>query len=111
MCRNRFSSQTRLRNGIPRSKLMKTGNRRPGCLPGGDAIFQRLGELLVHELQREAFLEVPHDASLHLTEQDKGVEGWADFRGDGGARLRHVDDAAAHLAAVLEREDGNRVAR
>src|SRR3954466_4483050 len=37
--------------------------------------------------------------------------GGAGFRGDRGARGGEVDDAAGHLAAVLEREHRNRVAR
>ena len=41
-------------------------------LPRGNRVFERVGELLVHELQRKTFLEVSHHPGLDLAEQDKG---------------------------------------
>ena len=35
-----------------------------GGLPRGNAVFQRLGQLLVNELEREAFFEVSHHPGL-----------------------------------------------
>ncbi len=81
------------------------------ALPRGNAVFERLSNLLVDKFEREAFLEVSHDPGLDLAEHDHGFQRRAVFRGDGGARQRHVDDPAGHLGAVLEREQRNRVAR
>ncbi len=39
---------------------------------GGNVAFERFGQLLVHELERKAFLEVSHHPGLDLAGQDKG---------------------------------------
>src|ERR1700722_1141490 len=84
----------------------------PACaLPRADGVFEGLGELLVDEFEREAFFEISHHTGLHLAEQYQRFHRRAFFRGDRSARQRHVDDPAGHLAAVLEREQRNRVAR
>ncbi len=81
------------------------------ALPRGNAVFEGFGELLMHEFERKAFLEVSHYPRLHLAEHDQGFQRRPVFRGDGGAGQRHVDDPAGHLGAVLEREQRDRVAR
>jgi hypothetical protein len=57
----------------------------PNGLPRGNVVFERLGQLLVDEFQREAFFEVSHDSRLDLAEHDKGFQRRPVFRGDGGA--------------------------
>src|SRR5512140_1532210 len=63
------------------------------ALPRGNAVFERLSNLLVDEFEREAFFEVSHHPGLDLAEHHHGFQGRAVFRGDGGARQRHVDDS------------------
>jgi len=40
-----------------------------GALPRGNAVFERFGQLLVHELDREALFEVSHHPGLDLAKQ------------------------------------------
>src|SRR5215211_8588153 len=106
----------RVKGGIAarghRLKVLETwGFGTPGALPRGNRIVERLGHLLVDEFQRKTFLEVSHHAGLHLAKQDQRFQRRAVFRADRGARGGEVDDAAGHLAAVLEYEYRNRVAR
>jgi hypothetical protein len=53
-------------------------------LPRGNAVFERVGHLLVNKLEREAFLEVSHHPGLDLAEHDHGAQRGAVFRGDRG---------------------------
>ncbi len=46
----------------------KGGKKGLRALPRGNRVFERLGQLLVNELERKAFLEVSHHAGLHLAE-------------------------------------------
>src|SRR5205814_10568662 len=66
-------------------RLEKRGLWAAGALPRGNRVFERLGILLVDELQREAFIEISHHARLDLAEHDQRFQRRAVFRGDGGA--------------------------
>jgi hypothetical protein len=66
--------------------IVKRGIRGRHRLPGGDAIFERFGQLLVDELQGKTFLEVSYHPGLHLAEQDQRFQRRAVFRGDGRAQ-------------------------
>jgi hypothetical protein len=67
-------------NAEPAFKARNSEESAPGRLPGGDAIFQRLGQLLVDEFEREAFLEVSHHPGLHLAERHQRFQQGAVFR-------------------------------
>src|SRR5229473_3179309 len=81
------------------------------ALPRGNAVLERLGQLLVDELKGKTFFEVSHHPRLDLAEQDQRFQRRPVFRGDGGAGQRHVDHPAGHLGAVLKRHERDRVAR
>jgi hypothetical protein len=42
-----------------------------GALPRGNALFERLGELLMDEFHGKTFLEITHHPRLHAAEQNQ----------------------------------------
>ena len=85
----------------------KQGFWAAGALPRGNRVFERLADLLVDELEREAFLEVSHHTGLHLAQHDQRFQRRAVFRGDRGARKRDVDDlAVVSMPAVVKNDRG-----
>ncbi len=63
------------------------------------------------ELDREAFLKVADDARLDTAEGDGFADQRLDLGGKRRARQRQVDNPAGQRAAVVEFQDGRRVAR
>ena len=53
----------------------------------GDRFLERIGELLVHELEGKTFLEIAHHARLHLAEQDQRLQRRAVLGGDRRTRV------------------------
>src|SRR3954465_10664676 len=82
---------------IPPVKDGKQEFSSAGALPGGNPFFERLADLLVDELEREAFLEVSHHAGLHLAQHDQRFQRRRVLRGNRRTRSREVDDAAGTL--------------
>src|SRR6202008_2339765 len=92
-----------------RSGMESRGNWRFRALPRGNAFFERVGYLLVDELDRKAFVEVSHHARLDLAEHDERLDRRPVLRGNGGTGQRQIDDPAGHLGAVLQRQHGDRI--
>src|SRR4051812_12504800 len=85
-----YDARQSVKGGVRRRghcpKMLETrGFGAPGALPRGNRVFERLGQLLVDELQRKTFLEVSHHAGLHLAEHDQRFQRRAVFRGGRGA--------------------------
>src|SRR5689334_3471125 len=70
------------------------GSEQAALSARGDRFLERLGELLVHELDGETFLEIAHHTRLHLAEHDHRLQRRTVLGGDRGAGVREVDDAA-----------------
>src|SRR5258708_17056807 len=71
------------------------------ALPRGNAVFERLSNLLVDKFEREAFLEVSHDPGLDLAAHDHGFQRRAGFPGGGRAPRRTARATAGPLGAAL----------
>src|SRR3984893_18375117 len=61
------------------ARRMSRGGAR--ALPGANAVFERLGQLLVDEFKGKTFFEVSHHPRLDLAEQDQRFQRRPVFRG------------------------------
>jgi len=80
-------------------------------LLAGDVVFEKVGMLQAGKLDGEAVFEVAHHAALHLAQGHQRPDRRPFPRGDAGAGLRHVDDAAGKIDAVRQDQAADRIAR
>src|SRR5579871_5512685 len=92
-------------------KVPNKRQRSPPTSAAGDVLFNKVGVLQPGELDGKAIFEVAHDPTLHLAERNQRADRRPLIRGDGGARLRYVDDAAADVDTIRHDKPAERVAR
>src|SRR4051812_50191528 len=90
---------------IPPVKDGKWGFSPADALPRGNRFFERLADLLVDELEREAFLEVSHHAGLHLAQHDQRFQRRGGFRGGRRAPQRQGGGGGGGSSCRLQRAE------
>src|SRR5581483_11902145 len=77
----------------------------------GDVLFEKIRMLRPSEFDGKTVFGMAHDTALHLAERDYAADRRPLIRGNGVARFRHVNDAAADIETVRHDEPARRIAR
>src|SRR6516162_2153314 len=85
--------------------------RKRARLPAGNILFEKVRVLQADELDREAVLDMAHDAARRFADGNEAADLGPLIALDRRTRLGDVDDPAGDVDAARQDQSGNRVAR